>query len=244
MLRNTTPEEVQAACAANNITQVDHHRCGICNFMVSYYIKGDKLYFDASCDCTSDNAPIERPWSNASDWINMQSREDIKAKLAKSFGVDLEQAPAQHKKQKVKIPEFVCLNRELFDSFKGALYTISCQRPSFKNTTTTTSMTSDEITIHDVASIATSMRNKFKEILELGDEFDWQPTTDDAGESFSDRLVYLRGHYPSNADNPDVVIIGTYEQGGHTEGWVDTAGCTFYAVDYSLTPPIPACVLR
>jgi hypothetical protein len=84
-----TGEEVLAAMKAANITEVEHHDCGGCGYMTKYLRDGDSLFFDPGCWCSRYGAayPEPREWSNASDWINMQTREDVRNKLRVRFGL-------------------------------------------------------------------------------------------------------------------------------------------------------------
>ncbi|HWV44070.1 hypothetical protein [Pseudorhodoplanes sp.] len=89
-----TAEQVKAAVEAAGITRIEHHDCGMCGYMTAYLVEDGKLYFDPGCDCRWAGAPEPRDWRDAADWINMQSQPDIKARLAKAFGIDLPPADA------------------------------------------------------------------------------------------------------------------------------------------------------
>ncbi len=90
-MEEITGEMVKNAMIENDITKVDHHQCGICNFMVYYSRTGEQLYFEPHCDCLTRTALSEpRGWSEPADWINMQSNAEIKNKIAKRFGIVLE----------------------------------------------------------------------------------------------------------------------------------------------------------
>jgi hypothetical protein len=83
-----TGEQVKAAVAKAGITRIDHHECGICGHMVFYVVNGDQLFFAPACGCSW--SPMEpRSWDSAADFINMQSRPDIAAKIAAGFGLTL-----------------------------------------------------------------------------------------------------------------------------------------------------------
>jgi len=89
-MRNVTPEEVKAAVIAASLTRIDHHDCGGCGAMVYYSIVDGNLFFNPACDCGSYWSPPQpRDWSEASDWINMQS-DLFKDQLARRFGLDPE----------------------------------------------------------------------------------------------------------------------------------------------------------
>jgi hypothetical protein len=90
-----TGEQVREAAMKAGITRIDHHDCGGCGYMCNYQIVRGQLYFDPGCDCSRYGpAQIEpREWESAARWINMQSRPEIRAKIAANFGLVLE-APA------------------------------------------------------------------------------------------------------------------------------------------------------
>lgn len=87
-VRDVSAEEVKAAVAAGNISWIDCHECSGCGRMVGYSVNQGRLYFNSGCGCSW--SPAEpRAWSYAADWVNMQSRPDIKRKIAARFGVTL-----------------------------------------------------------------------------------------------------------------------------------------------------------
>lgn len=90
-MRNVTAEEVKDACAKAGITRIDHHDCGGCHYMCNYQIIDGKLYFDPGCDCPRyGRASIEpRGWDDASNWINMQHKDEYKIMVAAKFGLTL-----------------------------------------------------------------------------------------------------------------------------------------------------------
>ena len=81
-----TGDQVEEAMIEKEIEQVDHHECGICGVMVYYSRIGDQLYFNPGCGC-SYRGPEPRSWQSAADWINMQSNEEWRNKLAQRFGL-------------------------------------------------------------------------------------------------------------------------------------------------------------
>jgi hypothetical protein len=83
-----TGQQVKEAMIANDITYVDHHECGICGVMVHYFRDGEFLYFDPRCGCGCGGMPQEREFEDAARWINMQDKPEIKAKLARRFGIE------------------------------------------------------------------------------------------------------------------------------------------------------------
>lgn len=88
-MKDVTAGEVKAAVKVAGIERIEHHDCGGCGYPTAFLVHDDTLYFDPGCYCSRyGRAPLEpREWSEAADWINMQSKPEIKAKLAKSFGI-------------------------------------------------------------------------------------------------------------------------------------------------------------
>lgn len=84
-----TGEQVKQAMIAKNITYIDHHNCGGCGSMVFYSRKGEQLYFNPGCGCSARSDPAElRDWEEAAAWINMQSSEEWRTKIAQRFGLE------------------------------------------------------------------------------------------------------------------------------------------------------------
>lgn len=84
-------EEVKKAVEAAGITRVDHHDCSMCGFMTHYFVIDSELYFNHGCDCTGRYRVSERSWNHAAEWVNMQSKPEIAAKVASYFGLTLDQ---------------------------------------------------------------------------------------------------------------------------------------------------------
>ncbi len=82
-----TGEQVHAAMVAANITHVDHHDCGGCGAMVFYSREGDQLLFNPRCDCGGWSLAVPRDWSDAAEWINMQSNAEARNRLRAAFGL-------------------------------------------------------------------------------------------------------------------------------------------------------------
>lgn len=90
-MRQVSAEEVKQACIAANINHIPHHDCGGCGCWVAYQRQGENLYFNSNCGCSSfESGPRPCNWYEAADWINMQSKPEIKVELAKRFGLTLE----------------------------------------------------------------------------------------------------------------------------------------------------------
>jgi hypothetical protein len=88
MERGVTGEEVRAAVEAAGIQSIDHHDCRGCGYMTQYQVHDGRLYFCPGCFCGSRFSPPEpRDWGDAADWINMQSRPDVRDELRARFGL-------------------------------------------------------------------------------------------------------------------------------------------------------------
>lgn len=87
-MEQVTAVEVKKAAEVAGITQVLHHQCGCCDGWTRYLIiKGD-LFYDAKCGCsTPGSLPIQQHWSQAADWINMQSDDANRIDIMKRFGM-------------------------------------------------------------------------------------------------------------------------------------------------------------
>lgn len=86
MSKPVTAEEVKATVLAKGLAWIDHHDCGGCGSMVGYSVEGGRLFFNPGCDCRW--SPAEpRDWSDAADWINMQSNAEVRNKLRQRFGL-------------------------------------------------------------------------------------------------------------------------------------------------------------
>ena len=85
-----TGDQVKEAMLSNDITRVDHHHCGLCGDMVFYSREGDQLYFNPGCSCVRPyNPPEPRSWDDPAKWINMQTNDEVRTKIAKRFGITL-----------------------------------------------------------------------------------------------------------------------------------------------------------
>jgi hypothetical protein len=86
-MSNVTAEQVRNAMQAANITYVEHHTCSLCGYMTNYFVGGDGvLYFDPGSDC-SRGRYRELGYESAADWINMQSDEGVRQRIAAKFGL-------------------------------------------------------------------------------------------------------------------------------------------------------------
>jgi hypothetical protein len=85
---NVTGEEVRQAMATANINAVDLRKCSLCGYQLQYLRDSDgALFFDPGCDCGSWNPPEPRSYEDIARLINMQSSEDVRAKLRTQFGL-------------------------------------------------------------------------------------------------------------------------------------------------------------
>lgn len=55
--------------------------------MTNCFRINDKIMFDSGCDCTHSCTKTERSWDDISGWINMQSNDESKKRLALKFGL-------------------------------------------------------------------------------------------------------------------------------------------------------------
>lgn len=83
---SATGEQVKAAMIAARINAIPHHDCALCGAWVQYFRRGDRLYFDSSCDCAS-SPPRPCDWDEAARWINMQSSAEIRNLIRAKFGM-------------------------------------------------------------------------------------------------------------------------------------------------------------
>ena len=82
-----TADEVQRVCKQ---THIPHHDCAICGDFVYYLVDGNgALFFDSSCACSS-SAPRHAGWQEAAGWINMQTTDENKRKIAAKFDFDFD----------------------------------------------------------------------------------------------------------------------------------------------------------
>jgi len=85
-------DEIKAAAMKAGIKRVEVRGCSMCNYPMAYIIQEDgKLWYDPGCNCTHGGPNLEpRNWSDAADWINMQSQVESKIAIAKKFGLELD----------------------------------------------------------------------------------------------------------------------------------------------------------
>lgn len=81
-----TGDQVRSAMIANNITEVPHHDCGICGEWTAFVRSDDQLYYRSACEC-SWSPPLWCLWSDAADFINMQTNPKCRADIVASFGL-------------------------------------------------------------------------------------------------------------------------------------------------------------
>lgn len=81
-----TPAEVKQAIQAAGINRVDCRECSFCGYPLAYYIRGEEVFFDPGCDCSSGGRFERRDWSDLADWLNMQTNPEWQAKLRQRMG--------------------------------------------------------------------------------------------------------------------------------------------------------------
>jgi hypothetical protein len=73
-------EWVRGQAAAIDAQWLDHHRCGLCNKMVGYPIRGDEVRFRSACHCSwSPDRPSS--FQDIADWLAMQSSDEIRDRI-------------------------------------------------------------------------------------------------------------------------------------------------------------------
>jgi len=86
-----TGTQVKDAMEAANVNFVVVRECSICNAPIGYERKGENLFFDGNCGCSSFRNPTQsRNYEDVADLINRQSNSEYKTKLANKFGLQLE----------------------------------------------------------------------------------------------------------------------------------------------------------
>lgn len=86
MAEQVTAKQVMDAMIAADIDWVDSHECAICFRKVGYARRGDRLFFQPECSCSfSPEEP--RTWQDAADWINMQTSDEARLRIAARFGL-------------------------------------------------------------------------------------------------------------------------------------------------------------
>jgi hypothetical protein len=87
-----TADQVRAAAHDAHITQIDHHACGICHWMVYHFIENGAVFFAPGCRC-GWSPPEPRTWESVAIEINGQTRSgphgDVAARVALGWGIVL-----------------------------------------------------------------------------------------------------------------------------------------------------------
>ncbi len=94
---HVTGDDVKAAMISAEITEVTHHGCAICGAFTRYLRHDEQLFYDSSCDCRSSD-PQPRDWGNAARWIALQTDPEVKLRILKAFGFEVEQPVAARSK--------------------------------------------------------------------------------------------------------------------------------------------------
>jgi len=84
-----TAEQLRMAATMTGVQSIDHHKCSICNTMTHYLIRGDEIFFDASCNCSVGVGWQRRTWNDAADWVNMQKDVATQMEIAELFGLKI-----------------------------------------------------------------------------------------------------------------------------------------------------------
>ena len=79
-MKKYSAEWVRAEAQTKGASYVDHHRCGLCDHMVYFSIRGDIVLFHPACDCGWSN-PEPRSFEDIARWLAMQSSDEIRDKI-------------------------------------------------------------------------------------------------------------------------------------------------------------------
>lgn len=82
-----TANEIETAVNSAGITQIDHHDCGFCGYMTAYMIDNGEVYFDPGCHCIGNTGWRRSSFQDLADWYNMQSNDEVRARLREAFGM-------------------------------------------------------------------------------------------------------------------------------------------------------------
>lgn len=83
-----TAAQVKNAIQRNGITSIDHHDCSICGYMCRYVIReSGNVFFDPGCYCT-EGQYRDASYQDIANWYNMQSNDDVRARIGKAIGLD------------------------------------------------------------------------------------------------------------------------------------------------------------
>jgi hypothetical protein len=82
-----TGEQVKSAVLKTDIKYVNVRECGICKSPIGYYVHAADLVFDGSCECCRGENFRPDQWTNAAEWINMQTRLVNRIDLMKKFAL-------------------------------------------------------------------------------------------------------------------------------------------------------------
>jgi len=90
-MKDVTSDEVKEAMIEANLERVLVRNCSMCGYQMEYIREGENLFYDAGCHCTYMRGGLEpRDWNSISEWINMQSADEHKIRIAEKFGIKIE----------------------------------------------------------------------------------------------------------------------------------------------------------
>ena len=88
---DATAAEVEKAIQENRIGYINHHLCSGCAVQMKFVINGSDVFFSTNCNCeTVIGKPIVKSFQDITDWINGQEEQEIKFKIARRCGLELE----------------------------------------------------------------------------------------------------------------------------------------------------------
>lgn len=66
-------------------SQLDHHRCSMCDYMTRYLFRCGLVHFDAGCDCSQSSSIRDSSYEAIADWLAMQSSDEIRDDIWKGL---------------------------------------------------------------------------------------------------------------------------------------------------------------
>jgi len=89
-MRNVTAEELKESAVTKGIESIPVRECSICNSPLCFVVRNTDLYFSSACACSDYRTnPSPREWGDAAAFINSQTSDQVKQKIAALFGVEI-----------------------------------------------------------------------------------------------------------------------------------------------------------
>lgn len=97
MYKDITGEQVKKSIEENKLTEIPIRNCSMCKETLYYRIKEGEPYIDTNCDCVTYTTPATVcSWDHLAESINMQSADEWKLEIAKSYGMTLEKMAVEN----------------------------------------------------------------------------------------------------------------------------------------------------